>query len=98
VEQPVKPEIARGLRRLLPNRKRSGGPGPAASRWTPGSLENDFDPVEFAEFLEADEGSLPIDPDFKEALRERLWSIVREHPQADTRGDRRTPGRRPRRS
>jgi hypothetical protein len=93
VEEPVKPETARGLRRLLPRRKRTkrtdgGGAGERAGSLTdPG-----FDPVEFAEFLEADHGPLPVDPAFKERLRKQLWAMVRE--QAEP-APPRPPGRRP---
>jgi len=38
-----------------------------------------FDPVEFAEFLEADDSSTPADPAFKERLRQRLWGLVRDN-------------------
>jgi len=37
----------------------------------------DFDPAEFADFLAADEGPLPIDPAFRERLRRELWGMVR---------------------
>ena len=75
----MKPETARGLRRLLPRRKRTkqsegGGAGVRASSLT----DPAFDPVEFAEFLEADHGLLPVDPAFKERLRKQLWAMVRE--------------------
>jgi len=55
-------------------------------------VDPDFDPVEFAEFLEADEGPLPIDPAFRERLREQLWQIVRD------RAAERRPKPRPRRT
>jgi hypothetical protein len=42
----------------------------------------DFDPAEFAEFLEADDATLPADPGFRERLRSQLWSMVREHADA----------------
>jgi hypothetical protein len=78
----VKPETTRGTRKLLPRRKRgrsadptSGEPGRRSSA---SELDPDFDPVEFAEFLEADEGPIPPDPAFRERLREQLWQIVRE--------------------
>jgi hypothetical protein len=77
----VKPESTRGARKLLPRRKRGLHPdaGPeAGDRGHKGSVDPDFDPVEFAEFLEADEGPLPIDPAFRERLREQLWTIVRD--------------------
>jgi hypothetical protein len=51
---------------------------PADPPGTRGSVDPDFDPVEFAEFLEADESPLAIDPAFEERLREQLWEIVRE--------------------
>lgn len=42
----------------------------------------DFDPAEFAEFLEADDATLPADPGFRERLRSQLWSMVRERADA----------------
>ena len=43
----------------------------------------DFDPAEFAEFLEADDASpVPVDPGFRERLRNQLWGMVREHADA----------------
>lgn len=81
----MKPETTRGARRLLPRRKRTssradGGradrPEAAGRAGAEPGVEGDFDPVEFAEFLDADDGPIPIDPDFRERLRERLWDIV----------------------
>jgi len=76
----VKPETTRGARKLLPRRKR-GRADPALDGGERGrrshAVDPDFDPVEFAEFLEADEGPFPIDPAFRERLREQLWEIVR---------------------
>ena len=75
----MKPETARGLRRLLLRRKRATRPdgGAVTSRSSePG--DPGFDPIEFAEFLEADEAPIPVDPAFKERLRQRLWTMVRE--------------------
>lgn len=95
----MKPESTRGARRLLPRRKRGTRPGgglePGDRRGTAASVDPDFDPVEFAEFLEADESPLPIDPAFRERLREQLWEIVRDRavdrrPQSHSR-PRRTP-------
>jgi hypothetical protein len=125
----VKPEIARGIRRLVPRRRRdhrrpdasagttnggrsvgnieppgdphygtaeaaaiggsdadparasrapSSNQGHRSNRWNPDPYEG-FDPVEFAEFLDADDSPLPADPAFKERLRQRLWSMVREN-------------------
>lgn len=82
----MKPETTKGLRRLLPRHKRAkrpgdrpeAGPGQRPSTSHATGLESDFDPVEFAEFLDADESPIPIDPGFKEQLRERLWGMVRE--------------------
>ena len=75
----MKPETARGLRRLLPRRKRATRPdaGGLGSRLS-SPAEGGFDPTEFAEFLEADEAPIPVDPAFKERLRQRLWTMVRE--------------------
>lgn len=38
----------------------------------------DFDPAEFAEFLEADDTRVPVDPGFRERLRSQLWGMLRE--------------------
>lgn len=78
----MKPETTRGARRLVPRRRRGrhepiGARGDAASEArTPGDAA-DFDPVEFAEFLEADDASLSVDPAFRERLRHELWGMVR---------------------
>lgn len=76
----MKPETSKGTRRLLPRRKRGRRTeeAPAAGRGRPKGLDPSFDPVEFAEFLEAEESPIPIDPAFRERLREQLWGIVRE--------------------
>ena len=78
----MKPESTRGARRLLPRRKRGFRPDaglePADRRGAHSDVDPAFDPVEFAEFLEADESSLPIDAVFRERLREQLWEIVRD--------------------
>jgi hypothetical protein len=37
----------------------------------------DFDPAEFADFLEADDAPIPADPAFRERLRQELWGMVR---------------------
>jgi len=87
----VKPETTRGARKLLPRRKR--GPRPDLASGAGLSVDPDFDPVEFAEFLEADEGPIPIDPGFRERLREQLWEIVRDRA-AERRVNRRPPPRR----
>lgn len=42
----------------------------------------DFDPAEFAEFLEADDAPVPVDPGFRERLRNQLWGMVRERAEA----------------
>jgi len=42
----------------------------------------DFDPAEFAEFLEADDAPVPVDPGFRERLRNQLWGMVRERADA----------------
>ena len=85
----MKPEITRGARRLLPRRKRTHGVDPNEKARPKDPADDDFDPVEFAEFLEADEGSLPIDPVFRERLREQLWGMVCERAE-------RNPSKRPR--
>jgi hypothetical protein len=85
LEDPVKPETARGVRRSVPRRRRTRGrsdsPGapvePAGeSRWS--AELADFDPAEFAEFLEADDHPVPADPAFRERLRQQLWTLVRD--------------------
>jgi len=76
----VKPETARGLRRLLPRRRRAKRTDAGGAGARPSSQSDPaFDPAEFAEFLEADDGPLPVDPAFKEQLRQRLWAMVREN-------------------
>jgi hypothetical protein len=83
----VKPETAKGQRRSIPRRKRKTSRSAPSGDVRPASQHDaDFDPVEFAEFLEADDGPLPIDPAFKEALRERLWEMVRGGPAPGSRG------------
>jgi len=79
----VKPETARGIRRLVPRRRRRSGRPEASpdatapeARWS--AELADFDPVEFAEFLNADDSSVPIDPAFRERLRQQLWNLVRD--------------------
>lgn len=72
----MKPETTRGARRPLPRRKRSHRVDATAKSRPQAGPDEDFDPVEFAEFLEADDGPLPIDPVFRERLREQLWGIV----------------------
>lgn len=74
----MKPETTRGARRLLPRRKRTHRAESGANVRPSASADDDFDPVEFAEFLEADDGALPIDPVFQERLREQLWGMVCE--------------------
>ncbi|HTY17828.1 MAG TPA: hypothetical protein VMH82_08885 [Myxococcota bacterium] len=77
----MKPETTRGLRRLLPRRKRTQRAdqrSEAGISRASGPSEPSFDPTEFAEFLEADDAPIPVDPAFKERLRQRLWTMVRE--------------------
>ena len=52
--------------------------GGAAISRSSDAADAGFDPSEFAEFLEADEAPIPVDPAFKERLRQRLWTMVRE--------------------
>lgn len=85
----MKPEITRGARRLLPRRKRTHRVDPTARPRPTEPSDDDFDPVEFAEFLEADDGSVPIDPIFQERLREQLWGMVCERAESN-------PSKRPR--
>lgn len=89
----MKPETTRGARRLLPRRKRTHRAESGAKVWPSASADDDFDPVEFAEFLEGglegDDGDLPIDPVFQERLREQLWGMVCERAE-------RNPPKRPR--
>ncbi len=85
----MKPETTRGARRPLPRRKRTHRAEPGAKAWPSASADDDFDPVEFAEFLEGDDGPLPIDPVFQERLREQLWGMVCERAE-------RNPPKRPR--
>lgn len=46
---------------------------------------NDVSPEELREFLEADLMDVPVDPEFKERLRQRLWDLVQQR--ARRRGD-----------
>jgi hypothetical protein len=80
---PVKPETTRGARRLVPRRRRGRGRsdgvglhGDAAPETRNGG-DVDFDPAEFAEFLDADEAPIAADPAFRERLRQELWGMVR---------------------
>jgi hypothetical protein len=71
---------------MVPRRRRRRGrvetsPGPpeasaTEARWSADLA--DFDPVEFAEFLDAEEGPFPVDPAFRERLRHQLWNMVRD--------------------
>jgi len=75
----VKPETARGVRRSVPRRRRTRGrPESLGVPVEPAGEFADFDPAEFAEFLEADGHPVPADPDFRERLRQQLWTMVRE--------------------
>lgn len=38
----------------------------------------EFDPDELREFLAADMMDVPADPEFKEALRQKLWRLICE--------------------
>lgn len=73
----MKPGIARGLRRLLANRSRYSHRSDHEVDSRPDACV-DFDPVEFAEFVNAADGPVPIDPLFKARLRARLWSRLQE--------------------
>jgi hypothetical protein len=75
-EKSVKPETTRGARRLLPQRNPSRRPDSAGRPRLARSTDDGLAPVELAEFLEPDDGLLPIDPVFREQLRERLWEIL----------------------
>jgi hypothetical protein len=81
MEEPVKPETSRGARRVVPRRRRgrtelAGARGEPAIDGRHAADDAAFDPVEFAEFLEADDGPLPADSAFRERLRDELWSMV----------------------
>jgi hypothetical protein len=58
-------------------RRRRGRSAPLGARTDATGDAGDFDPVEFAEFLEADEGPVQVDPAFRERLRHELWGMVR---------------------
>jgi len=88
-EKPVKPETTRGARRLLPLRKQTHRVDPTARVRASGPPDDDFDAVEFAEFLDADDTALPIDRVFQERLRDQLWGVVCERAE-------RNPSKRPR--
>jgi hypothetical protein len=91
------------VRRSVPRRRRARGradglgaphDSPSAeSRWS--AEVGDFDPMEFAEFLEADDAPLDADPAFRERLRQELWTMVRdraEQTRGPTAGRPRAPG------
>lgn len=82
----MKPGVVRGLRRLLANRGSLSRRSDRAEGFRPGASA-DFDPVEFAEFVNADDGPVPIDPVFKARLRARLWSRLQQREN----GNRKTP-------
>lgn len=78
-----------------PGSRRAGRPRSAAK--STGSSEDagletmhealtDFSIDELREFLEADLVDVPVDPEFKQRLREQLWALVQER--ARTRSDR----------
>ena len=73
-----------------------GGQRQRSAGWSLGPSDG-FDPAEFADFLEADDSPMPVDPAFKERLRQRLWRMVREN--ADAKAPPGSPrgGARPRR-
>lgn len=79
----MKPETTRGARRLVPRRRRSRGRSDGAALHgdstsdARGAGDADFDPAEFAEFLEADDAPIAADPAFRERLRQELWGMVR---------------------
>ncbi len=87
----MKPGVARGLRRLIPRKSRTvdrrSAVASGASQSSPAAGDEEFDPAEFAEFLEADDSPVPVDPFFKEQLRERLWSLVSERAEPATEDD-----------
>jgi hypothetical protein len=45
-------------------------------------LAADVSAEELQEFLAADGLDVPFDPEFKERLREQLWSLVRNRPRS----------------
>lgn len=81
----MKPETTRGARRLVPRRRRDrrradaiGLHGEPSAEARAAAEHMDFDPAEFAEFLEgSDEGTIEADPAFRERLRHELWGMVR---------------------
>lgn len=80
----MKPETTRGARRLVPRRRRGrdraealGLNGEPTADARSAGEHTDFDPAEFAEFLEADDETMPADPTFRERLRNELWRLVR---------------------
>lgn len=42
------------------------------------ALESSITPQELLEFLEADTADVPVDPQFKERLRQQLWQMVQQ--------------------
>ncbi len=63
-----------GDRRGTPHGR--GREAKSGTRAEPGDEEPVLD-AELQEFLEADRGAVPVRTRFREALRERLWRIVR---------------------
>ena len=85
IEPPARQQGGSGVKR--PGSRRAGGPRGAAK--STGSSEDadletmqealtDFSIDELREFLEADLADVPVDPEFKERLREKLWALVQE--------------------
>ncbi|RIL06966.1 MAG: hypothetical protein DCC71_04830 [Proteobacteria bacterium] len=83
----------RRARARRPDPLGSTDPG-ADSRWT--AEFGEFDPAEFAEFLDADDSPVPVDPAFRERLRQQLWGLVRERSGRDP-SPPQTPGKDPKR-
>jgi hypothetical protein len=74
------------LRRVVMDTRTSGTAGSAASEIADDcitvalqpdtAIESSITPEELLEFLEADTAEVPVDPHFRERLREQLWQMV----------------------
>jgi len=50
-------------------------------------IAGEWSPEELQEFLEADQLPVPVDPAFKERLREELWHRLQERSRQRRRGE-----------
>lgn len=88
----MKPPRNRESKRPDPRRKEAGTLPPPDEETR--EEEMPFDPAELADFLEADDSPVPVDPSFKMRLRNRLWKLFQLQA-AGRRGRRKGSGRDP---